>query len=66
MKEQFNQTITLGGVKGIIDEDTWILVRRSNTEDVIRISVESDNLEKANKTLLEAKKMVNQSYEEIK
>lgn len=66
MKEQFNQTITLDGVKGIIDEDTWILVRRSNTEDVIRISVESDNLEKANKTLLEAKKMVNQSYEEIK
>ncbi|MGI0028843.1 MAG: phosphomannomutase, partial [Nitrososphaera sp.] len=29
------------GVKAIIDEDSWILVRPSNTEHAIRISVES-------------------------
>lgn len=36
------------GIKGIIDENSWILVRRSNTEDVIRISAESNDAAKCN------------------
>ena len=66
MKEKFSDVITLDGIKGIIDEDTWILVRKSNTEDIIRVSAESNDLEKANQILLEAKELVNQSYEESK
>jgi phosphomannomutase len=33
--------LTEDGVKAIIDEDSWVLVRPSNTEHAIRISVES-------------------------
>jgi phosphomannomutase len=29
------------GVKALLDENSWILVRPSNTEDILRISVES-------------------------
>ena len=29
------------GIKALLDEDSWILVRPSNTEDMLRISVES-------------------------
>lgn len=31
----------LDGLKGIVDEDSWVLIRGSNTENVIRISAES-------------------------
>lgn len=41
----------LDGIKGYIDEDTWVLVRRSNTEDIIRLSIESDDASKANRLL---------------
>lgn len=34
------------GVRGIIDEDSWVLVRASNTEDVVRISAEGENAER--------------------
>jgi phosphomannomutase len=36
-----SQVFTIDGVKAIIDDDSWVLVRPSNTEHVIRISVES-------------------------
>ena len=34
--KNYSEVITLDGLKGIIDEDSWILVRKSNTEDIIR------------------------------
>ena len=64
MKEQFSDVITIDGIKGIVDDDTWILVRKSNTEDIIRVSAESNDLEKAKKILTQAKELVIQSYEE--
>src|SRR6188472_769933 len=36
-----SQVLTIDGVKAIIDDDSWVLVRPSNTEHAIRISVES-------------------------
>ena len=36
-----SEVSTLDGVKATLDEDSWVLVRPSNTEKVIRISVES-------------------------
>jgi phosphomannomutase len=35
------ETILDDGIKALLDEDSWILVRPSNTEDFLRISVES-------------------------
>ena len=66
MKEKYAEIITIDGIKGIIDEDTWVLVRKSNTEDIIRISAESNDLEKANRIICQTKELVNQCYEEIK
>ena len=34
------------GVLGIIDEDAWVLVRPSNTEDVVRVSAEAADMER--------------------
>jgi phosphomannomutase len=34
-------TILDDGIKVLLDENSWILVRPSNTEDILRISVES-------------------------
>ncbi|HET6516747.1 MAG TPA: phosphomannomutase [Nitrosopumilaceae archaeon] len=66
IKEKSSDVSTLDGIKGIIDEDSWILVRKSNTEDIIRISAESNNLEKCKKILEETKVLVKQSYDKVK
>ena len=49
------------GVKGIIDEGYWVLVRRSNTEDAIRISVESDKPERCKQIVKQASQVLLQS-----
>jgi phosphomannomutase len=41
LKTESSQILTLDGIKVIIDDDSWVLVRSSNTEHAIRISVES-------------------------
>lgn len=66
MKKAYKEVMTIDGVKGIIDDDSWILVRKSNTEDIIRISVESNDIQKAARMLSETKQLVNQCYEESK
>ena len=66
MKEKYGNVETLDGLKVIIDEDSWALVRRSNTENVIRISAESNSLEIVRNIHLEIKDLIKQSYEQIK
>ena len=66
MKEKFGNVETLDGIKSIISEDSWVLVRKSNTENVIRVSAESNNLEKVRNIHLEIKDLMKQSYEQIK
>ena len=46
LMKKYSEVSILDGIKVIIDENTWILIRKSNTEDIIRISGESDNEEK--------------------
>ena len=56
----------LDGIKVEIDENTWSLIRKSNTENIIRISTESNDkqvLEKVQKEMLE---IVKSCYEKIK
>ena len=60
-----SQILTIDGVKAIFDEDSWVLVRPSNTEDAIRISVESkaNNAQSLYKKIMEK---VNLIYERVK
>ena len=66
MKKQSSQIITIDGIKSIMDEDSWVLVRQSNTEHIIRISAESNNLIKAKTIEKQISKMVKLSYEEAR
>ena len=66
MKERFGNVETLDGLKAIIDEDSWVLVRKSNTENIIRISAESNSLQRVRNIHLQIKELIKQSYEQIK
>ena len=66
LSKEYSEIISLDGMKGIIDEDSWVLIRKSNTEDIIRISAESNNTEKCKKIIKDTTELVNQSYEEIR
>jgi phosphomannomutase len=58
--------ITLDGIKGIIDDDSWVLIRKSNTEDIIRVSAESNNEEKCKKIVKDTLELVTQSYDKVR
>ena len=62
-KYEINQ---LDGVRVTINENTWSLIRKSNTEDIIRISTESNDRELLVKIQKEMIEMVENCYEEIK
>lgn len=64
LKGKFSQIVTIDGVKTIVNEDTWALVRKSNTEDIVRISVESNNLQKAKQIQKEMTSLVRKSYDQ--
>ncbi len=64
--KKYSEIDTRDGIKTIIDENTWILIRKSNTEDIIRISGESNDEEKCKKIINNTIKMVKENYEKIK
>ena len=64
--KEYSEVSTLDGVKGIIDENSWVLVRKSNTEDIIRVSAESNDQEKCKKIVKDTIELVNQSYDKIR
>ena len=66
IKKKFGNVDTLDGLKVIVDEDSWVLIRKSNTENAIRISVESNSLEKVRNIHEEIKDLIKESYEQIK
>jgi len=66
MRQDYSQVSTLDGIKAIIDENSWILIRKSNTEDIIRISSESTDSEKCKSMLEQTKQLVKQSYDQVK
>ncbi|ABX13343.1 phosphomannomutase [Nitrosopumilus maritimus] len=65
-EKNYSETITLDGVKGIIDENSWVLVRKSNTEDIIRVSAESNDENKCKQIVKDTIELVNQSYEQVR
>jgi phosphomannomutase len=64
--KKYSDVITLDGIKGIIDEDSWVLIRKSNTEDIIRVSAESNDEEKCKRIVKDTMELVNQNYEKIR
>ena len=62
-KYEINQ---LDGIKISINENTWSLIRRSNTEDIIRVSTESNDKQMLDNTQKEIIANVKSCYEEIK
>ncbi|QDI89245.1 phosphomannomutase [Candidatus Nitrosopumilus sp. SW] len=62
----YSEVNTLDGVKGIIDENSWVLIRKSNTEDIIRVSAESNDEEKCKKIVKDTIELVNQNYEQVR
>ena len=56
----------LDGIKIMIDKNTWSLIRKSNTEDIIRISSESNDKHLLDKTQKEMLKIVESCYEKIR
>jgi len=66
MSKQFGKIITMDGIKAIIDDQSWVLVRKSNTEDIIRISAESNNVEKVKTIVQQTRDLVKQSYDQVK
>jgi phosphomannomutase len=41
LKQESSEVLEIDGIKIIIDEESWVLMRPSNTEHAIRVSVES-------------------------
>ena len=63
---EFSEVITQDGVKGIIDEDSWVLIRKSNTEDIIRVSGESNDLAKCETIVKDTLDVVKNCYDEVR
>jgi phosphomannomutase len=66
LTKEYSEIITQDGIKGIIDEDSWVLIRKSNTEDIIRISAESNNVDKCKKIMKNILELVKQCYDNIR
>lgn len=64
-KREASSIITEDGVKAIIDEDSWVLVRPSNTEHAIRVSVES-RADKAQLLYKNASEKVQAIYDQVR
>ena len=64
--KDYSETTSLDGIKGIIDEDSWVLIRKSNTEDIIRVSAESNSEEKCKEIVKNTLELVNQSYDKVR
>jgi phosphomannomutase len=64
-KSESYSILTEDGVKAIIDEDSWVLIRPSNTEHAIRISVES-RVERARAIYQGASEKVQTVYDQIR
>ena len=66
MRAEYSETDTQDGIKGIIDEDSWVLVRKSNTEDTIRISAESGSDERCKKIIGDMVRLVRRSCDDAR
>ena len=66
LTKKYSKVDTRDGIKAMIDEDTWILIRKSNTEDIIRISGESNDKEKCKRLVSNTIERVKKYYDKFK
>ncbi len=64
-KPESSSIMTEDGVKAIIDEDSWVLVRPSNTEHAIRVSVES-RVDRAQALYKKTSEKVQAAYDQVR
>ena len=64
--KEYSEINTMDGVKAIIDEDSWVLIRKSNTEDIIRVSAESNNEEKCKTIVKDTLQLVKECYDKVR
>ena len=64
--KEYSETNTMDGVKAIIDEDSWVLIRKSNTEDIIRVSAESNDEEKCKTIVKDTLQLVKECYDKVR
>jgi phosphomannomutase len=55
--EKVSRVITTDGLKLVFEDDSWLLLRASGTEPLIRIYAESPSVEKTNKLIEQAKSL---------
>jgi phosphomannomutase len=65
LKVESSEVLTIDGLKAIVDDDSWILIRPSNTENAIRISVES-KVSRVQSLYKETIERVQQVYDQVK
>jgi phosphomannomutase len=65
LKVESSEVLTMDGLKAIVDDDSWILIRPSNTENAIRISVES-KISRVQSLYKETIERVQQVYDQVK
>lgn len=58
VEEISEETDDTDGVRGMMGQDSWVLVRPSNTEDVLRVSVEGTNPERCKSIISEISRRV--------
>ena len=66
ISKEFSEINALDGIKGTIDEDSWVLIRKSNTEDIIRVSAESNDEEKCKKIVKDTLNLVKNCYDKVR
>ena len=64
-KSESYSILTEDGLKALIDEDSWVLIRPSNTEHAMRISVESRG-DKAQAIYKKATEKVQRVYDQVR
>ncbi|MDH3341965.1 MAG: phosphomannomutase [Nitrosopumilus sp.] len=64
--KEYSEINAMDGVKAIIDEDSWVLIRKSNTEDIIRVSAESNDEEKCKTIVKDTLQLVKECYDKVR
>ena len=58
LESECSEVQRLDGVRGVIDDDSWVLVRESNTENAVRLSAESDDAARCEATIGNARRVM--------
>lgn len=58
LESECSEVQRLDGVRGVIDDDSWVLVRESNTENAVRLSAESGDAARCEATISDIRRVM--------